>query len=502
MSDPYTPAGANPTLLTYALGVAPQPVQASDPMIFTLTVSNATDNIITCTEIQLLLPVGTDTTDLIEAGVTVDVGPQAEWQVGAAGGIVTLTAPAGGAVIEGDQLVFTIATTVNATPGTAIVTLAETAASGSAQSQTGEACWTVDKFPDDFSLSSLDTEPPGHYDIAYGATAELMWTATGAGVTCMLDYQPAEDGAPVSQPVGNAGPLVTQPLTRPEGVIFTVTASVHVLGQDEPLIAQSQLSVSVEALSLAVEVEPPVVGVGGLVRLRWDAANADHCVLDDGSILPAKGFRYFIVDQGRQFTVTAFAADGSDKQTQLSVEVDPTIQPTEAGYVISGAPGGAGAPGTNSDQWEYTTGGGGGGTGGDGVLQQSLPVLDKAGRARVIPITITGGTGGPGGAGGAYTVEQEVYGYGDSGPGGPGGDAVLDVTLVQPDPVPAQYIISLVPGQGGQGGPAQQPSHLAPEGGIPGQPGAQGGPGRISATIDGEPVTLPGGSAAAATSEE
>jgi hypothetical protein len=152
-------------------------------------------------------------------------------------------------VIGSAGLVFMIATTANAQPGTASVTLRETASDDGGPQQQGTGAFSVSKFPIDFSLSDLQAVPPEKLDIPSGQPASLNWTAIGAGVSCTLTYQPSDAGPTVSVSVPNipaGGVYATEPLTRAGSVVFTLIAKVSILGQDQPLIVQKQLVVSVD----------------------------------------------------------------------------------------------------------------------------------------------------------------------------------------------------------------------------------------------------------------
>jgi hypothetical protein len=463
-------------MLTYALDPAPRPLRVGAPFTLTIAVTNAGDDRITCNSIALLLPVGTDASDLIGAGAGLDGRPPDGWGCTEAGGIVTFTAPPGGVAIEGQGLVFTIAATANSQPGAATVTLSAT---GSPKSELPGTSWTVDKFPADFTLSDLTAVPPDRLDIAYGDTARLNWTATGAGVSCVLDYQPADGGKPVSKAVPNSpdhGAFTTGPLTRHGDVVFTLRAEVTPLGQDNPLIAQRQLTVTVESLSLTVVGGPATVGVNGLVRLAWDAPNADHCTIDNlWPRYPASGSCYFVLRKSHIFTITAVGGGSQREQKQFSVQVDPSIKPNVDGHVITGA---AGAAGTSARDFDPARPGG---PGGDAILTLSLNPLAMTDGAPVVPITLTGGAGGAGGDGGRFSsaiIDREPPAW-----GGNGGVAMAILTMDRDGP-PVHYLINLNGGAGGPGG-------LSNGSGWPN--GAAGLASGASLTIDGGTVTMPGG---------
>jgi hypothetical protein len=479
-------AGDGDTLLTYALQADPDPPRIGGAAGLTLIVSNMARHPITCTKIVLTIPVGTGARDLVADTTALQTTKLFGWNIDQSGGTITFHCEAGAAIGD-DGLSFGILDlAINDQPGTAKLDIDETAARDGGQSQTGSTAIEVAKFPAEFHLGELTANP---VVVAGGGSTTLMWTGS-VDATYTIEYQPHDDGTIVQQPVGAVGPYAATDLRRGAGVIFTLTATTSQPGSDEPLVVQRQVAVEVDVLSLQVAVEPPSVGPGGLVRLRWNAPNANHCVLDDGSVQPAVGSVYYVVSADREFTVLAYAPGGGSLQAQAAVTVETSIVPTEPGYSIVGAQGPVGGHGANgSGLWSDTSDGGPGGVGGDGILQQSLPPLDTIGHGRVIPIQLTGGKGGTGGAGGIWTPwpRQDPFGIRNSGQGGQGGRAVLDVTLDHQNATPAQYIVTMTPGPGGDGGPGQKGGTQTR---IWGQPGSQGPSGSISATIDGLPLTF------------
>jgi hypothetical protein len=469
------------TLLTYALFVDPDPLQVNGSCILTLVVSNSTRAPITCGAIRLTLPVGTNAKDLIPSGVGIETQRPPDWSAGQDGGVITLTPSGDAGTIKGDSVTFVIATSINGEPGTATMTIDETASSP-AQPTPAERTATIalPKFPIQFRLSELTTQD---HDVAYGGSAMLMWTGAGEKVIYTLEYQPADDGVPVTANVCNVGPYTAQNLTRSGSVIFTLTASVTVPGQDEPLIAQRERTVAIETLSLSLAVAPPTVGMNGLARLRWRAPNADHCTLEDGTVLPASGVWYVVVPRTHVFTVTAYGRAGDSTQDQRTVMVDPAIVPTEAGHVITGSVGDQGARGKYWPRDWNATPGDPGARGGDAVFTGPIPPLDLTVKpARVIPVVITGGSGGVGGRGGeTIGTHGQPVGLGQrGGNGGEGGNAVVDVTFDSSAGAPAQYIVTVTAGPGGAAGAGGDPS---------GAGGGPGSPGSVSITIDGQVVS-------------
>jgi hypothetical protein len=476
---------AGETLLSYALGVHPDPLQAGQRAGLVLVVSNAGDQAITCRGIVLTLPVGTAATDLIDGGSAVDTSPAQGWTVEALGGVITFTAPAGGAVIEGAGLIFTATITLNPQPGTATILLQETASDDDDPSQVRTASFTVDKFPVEFSLSDLTAVPADALDIAYGQPAYLNWIAKGKDVSCTLHYQPADEGAPVSQEVPNTpsvGRFTTHALTRRDRVVFTLIARMNISGQDNPVTAQRQLEVTVASLWLTFSVAPSTVPVNGLVRLEWHAPNATSCILDldESQPLPSSGFLFRVMTASHEFSLAALGPEGQFEAAQCRVTVDPALVATETGYTIAGSPGRQGISGPMQMSGDPADGEPGG-RGGDAILTGSLPPLDLAGTKRIVPISLRGGDGGAGGNG-SVVFNGGGLGQMRGGNGGNGGNAIANVTLDALRVSPAQYIIvEVISGSAGAPGLGMPPGRYPPPGSA----------GHASLTIDGRPVSLP-----------
>lgn len=444
-------AATDATLLTYRLGHDPDPLRVGQPATLTLLVSNSGRGFVTCSSITVTMTPGKNAKNLTDQVDAIEVSKPAGWDVAAEAGTFTLTPSGDAGRIGPAGLAFVFAAIeVNSEPGTATIAIDEMAEAGDQPLETRSTGIDVPKFPTAFRLGELQCDPE---DIPAGGSVALMWAGTGDKVSYSIDYQPADSGTPVHVPVGSAGPYPSVGLTRSGDVVFTLSAEFTVPGQDKPLVARRQATATVEALRLDhFVVQPPAVGVNGLVRLSWDAPNAEYCTLEDGTKLDASGTFYLLLQESRDFTLTAYGALGQVDQRQARISVDPRIQPNEAGYAVVGITGDRGPPGISvagggeGHGPGNPTAGGTGGRGGDAVLRMSLPPLDHSNRpARVIPIHVTGGTGGDGGPGGDF------YGVGrmPNGDGGPGGDALLDITLDAPNESPAQYVIVLTPGAGG-----------------------------------------------------
>jgi hypothetical protein len=262
------------TLLTYALYVDPDPLDVSAAARLTLVVSNSTRHAITCTSIQVMFLQGPDAKDLTPANAAIQTQVPTCWSAARAGGDITLTPSGDAGTIGGLGLSFLIATTTNDQPGTATITIAEAASSPSQPSQTRTATIAVPKFPTRFSLSDLVATPD---EIPFGGSVSLTWTGTQiAGATYKLQ-------SPGSQPVtvGNTGPYAV-PSLKIFPAVFTLTVSLTVPGQDDPLTVQKQTTVMQEPKLRILDftASKRVVSVDdGKLALTWETLRATSLTL-------------------------------------------------------------------------------------------------------------------------------------------------------------------------------------------------------------------------------
>jgi hypothetical protein len=469
-------------LLDYALLVNPDPLQASvQNAILTLVVSSAQRDPVNCASIMVTFPLGTVASTLTTALTGMQTQTPDGWTATDQGsGTLSLTPQTAKAGTIGDQpLIFVFSRiTVNDAAGTCAISIDETASTPSQPSEDRGLKLTVAKFPQQFHVSELTADS---LDVPAGGSATLRWTGSSAGATYTMQYQPHDEGPPVNDPVGNNGPYVSTALSRASSVTFTLIVAVTVPGLDHPLIVQRQASVNVETLTLAFDVQPPTVGVNGLVKLHWIANNATSCQLNPGPPIAASGTLYLVVQKTTIFTLTANGHAGGLLQQQRTVTVDPSIAPNITGRQIVGANGGFGGNGNNG--FGDAGNGGNGGDGGDAILDVTLPPLDPTGGAsRVMPITLAGGSGGAGGNGGNDEGADPgpIGPGGNAGNGGRGGDATLNATLDESAGAPAQFIIVMAAGNGAAGGQGG-------DGTNEGSGGSHGRQGIVSMLINGVP---------------
>ena len=469
-------AQSGDTLLKYAFCVDPDPLRVSGKGMLTLIVSNPGRTVVTCTAIKVYITPGPQAKNLTATDATIETRPQKGWNARLVDGAFVLTPSGSAGQIGPDGASFVFAAIdINDQPGTAAIGITETASTGGQPAQDRHASIDVYKFPVAFALGTLTCDPD---DIPWNGSTTLTWSGTGEHVTYTLGYRPGDGGDLVSVPVPAAGPWPVHHLTRTGGVVFTLTATMTIPGQDAPIVAKRQTTVTVSTLSLTLVVQPPAVGRNGLVRLSWRAPNAEYCTLEDGTRLPAAGTCFVTLAQSRDFLMTAYGG-GDSRQEQRHVAVDPAIVATETGYAITGVAGGQGADGTVCNESVpdprhrcYPTPGGKGGAGGDARLDGQLPPLDTTVKPRrVIPIALTGGQGGPGGSGGCTIPDfGPPRNEQPDGPGGDGGSAILAATFDKPGEPPAQYVVVPTPGQGGTGSSPGSPGGIS----LPGSTVPQG----------------------------
>jgi hypothetical protein len=255
-----------PTLLTYSILLNPEPFQVNDQGTVTLIVSKSTPGTITCTEIKVTLLLGKAGRDLTtDASSIVTQPPSDSWVVAPDGGVITLT-PSGGAGNFGAQGVpFVFAgIAVNAEPGTTMIRIDETASSASDPTPLSRCVMLpIAKFPVQFSVSNLVITPA---EVPFGGSCSVMWTGTPA--TYMLEYPGCPPGG---KQVSNVGPFGMQDLTTFPAA-FTLTVSLSVPGQDEPLVLQRQKVAEMVPQLKIVDFSASTTLVSGadVLTLSWE----------------------------------------------------------------------------------------------------------------------------------------------------------------------------------------------------------------------------------------
>jgi hypothetical protein len=232
-------------LLDYAILTAPAPLQAGVPADLTLSISNGgrqtvtvTSQTVTVTSIVITLPIGTNAKDLT-ASTGFASSTSSGWEINQYDGQLTLTPPSGGGEVGSTSIVVTIDNVaVNDQPGTTHLFIDETAALGDGSPATRSASLPVAKFPMQFSLTDLTVSP---IEVPFGGSATLMWTGSTADqASYTLDY-PGAPEHPI--PVTNVGPYTANNLTI-FPAFFTLAVTITLPGQDAPVTAQKQATVS------------------------------------------------------------------------------------------------------------------------------------------------------------------------------------------------------------------------------------------------------------------
>jgi hypothetical protein len=471
-------------LLAYAILPSPDPLVVSGSGTLTLAVSNTTSHPMTVSSIAIDLEPGVNAKDLIATSDDLGSGDPVGWTTAFDGGIVTLTpvsTPSGadGMPVGADGIALVITgLRVNDQPGTSLLCITEVASGVGAPMTARTTTIAVPKFPQTFALSDLTVSQTS---VAPGSSVVLAWNGTG-GATCTLSYDPDGNGAQTFA-VGENGPYSAQNLTAPRVVVFTLAATVHVTGQDQPLVVQRFAQVTVTTAALSFSALPSSVGVNGVVRLAWQTAGTSSRALAPlGSNLAAIGSAYVLVDATTTFTLTATeAGTGRPVEQQQTVIVDPSIVATST-IDLTGKAGSPGNHGVNDYFGGERIPGepslADGGTGGPGEtvadVTQAIGPLDMAGTSgNVVLVSYAGGAGGPGGNGGDALVTGQI---GNGGKGGKGGDAGKVTIQFSASGTPAQVIIALGAAPGGIGGNAGH-NRMPFGGGRVGQPGANGAAG-------------------------
>lgn len=463
-------AAADAPLLNYGFLSFPDPLQASRPAQLTLIVSNGTSQFITVSSIAVTLPVGTTAKTLTASANGVGTVVPDGWSANQNGGIFTLTPTTSGAGRIGPQGLTFLFTgiTVNDQPGTCTVTITEEASAPGKPSAARTTGIQVSKFPETFALSGLTVTPPA---VGIGGSTVLMWTGSATTnalpVLYALQYDPDGNGSQTFT-VNPTGPYNATDLTAPV-VVFTLTATVPVPGEDRPLTIQRQAVATVSTATVSFSALPSTVAKNGVTRLAWTTSGTTSRTLDPGGTsLPVSGYAYVVVKATTVFTLRASAPNQGPISPQQTVTVVDTIVGTDT-YRAMGSQGRPGPSGVNGAGGRRGGTGGSGGPGGPNPgFATSLGPLDPSSTpARVAHLVFQGGKGGTGGVGGSGTPG------GVGGPGGTGGDTVGTLTITfDPTQSPQQVIVDIGPGPGGDGGPggANTSGGTAPNG-SPGDPG-------------------------------
>jgi hypothetical protein len=259
-------------------------------------------------------------------------------------------------------------------------------------------------------------------------------------------------------------------LTAPV-IVFTLSATVTVPGEDSPLVYQRQAVATVSVARVTFFALPSSVGVNGVAKLVWQTVGTTSRTLNPGSAsVPPNGYAYVAISATKTFSLTAIeAGTGRPIVQQQTVTADPTIVATSTQNYV-GQTGGNGSSGSDGGN-NYPGGSGGWGAPGQPVGDRTVTVgpLDTSSTPRnVVLIAYAGGNGGRGGNGGNGNPVG-----GNGGNGGPGGDAGALTVQFGPTGAPQQIILGIAAASGGGGGTGGTGTR---SGKVP--DGLQGNPGR------------------------
>ena len=265
------------TQLTYNLTTSPNPLQvngtnASMTVIASAQRSGATN----IQSITVMIPLGTGSQSLADTNTQITAQGPNGWTLNTPvnNGVFTFYAPSSGDNGLSGGLVFLFTgITVNASEGTATVTIEENEDSDAQRS------FRVSKFPADFQLSPLTVTPTVADP---GDTATVSWSGS-AGYTYTLSPGTLfPEGTADNLP--NAGSLTTNPLT--ENAIITLTVSNG--DNQDSFVTQEVAGVTVNRPSISgftidggTTLDDAVLGA--VVDLAWQTQDAESVAVFCGS---------------------------------------------------------------------------------------------------------------------------------------------------------------------------------------------------------------------------
>jgi hypothetical protein len=315
------------TLLSYAVSGNQDPIQASpqdgDPSVLTLmiVVSNSTHELIDCQSISFGFLKGTDAKDLFSDATGIGTTHPKGWNLTQNGSLFTATPEtAKDGQIGRDGLTFVLSgIKVNEQPGTTDMTITEVTAHN-----TATFSYPLEKFPQQFEIGSLTAQP---LIVNEGSSTTLFWNGTGGG-TYELMYA-NEDGNTVTimhpegepdQPLPANGSYTIDKLKVTPTMTFYLLVTLQVAGQQEPLKAQRQCTVTVippkpTINSFTITANPVTPGQPFSFILNWDIVGAFQITANDGQggqerTLPipknATSYQVFPTQLITNYTLTVF----------------------------------------------------------------------------------------------------------------------------------------------------------------------------------------------------
>lgn len=282
--------------LSYSMLPNPYPLQVpqttSQFSTLTLIVSNSGSEIVYVSSITVTLPgPSQNAQDLTDSfnGIGVQVpslNNNPLWTVSQVGGQFTLTPineavgqiGAAGVDFVFDQIL------VNNSVGICAVNITE--AAGSATQPYGSRSAppiSLEKWPSQFSMAGPTASP---IQVNYDGSTLVKWSVTGTGVTTVLMYDPDGKGLQ-TYPEPNVNAVTVNNLTNPQGVIFTLQATVMIPGTSESMVYQQQVTVSVvpqPQVTFNIAPNPIVPGNPLTFTLSWSVVDVSNfqIIANDG----------------------------------------------------------------------------------------------------------------------------------------------------------------------------------------------------------------------------
>ncbi|HEY0319608.1 MAG TPA: hypothetical protein VGC66_01425 [Pyrinomonadaceae bacterium] len=318
------------TLLTYAVQTNQDPIQASpqtgdkSSLTLMIVISNDTHKIIDCQSLSFGFLKGTDAKDLFPDATGIGTSVPKGWSIKQDGSLFTATPDPSkdghNGKIGRDGLTFVLSNIkVNEQPGTTDMTITEVTTN-----HTGTLSYPLEKFPPQFKIGPLTAQP---LIVNEGSSTTLFWNGTGGG-TYELMYADA-DGNTVTimhpkgepdQPLPANGSYTIDKLEVTPVMTFYLLITLYVPGQQEPLKAQRQCTVTVKPPqpainSFTIKANPITPGQPFSFTLKWDIVGAFQITANDGQggqerTLPipnnATSYQVFPTQLITNYTLTVF----------------------------------------------------------------------------------------------------------------------------------------------------------------------------------------------------
>lgn len=314
-------------LLSYAISANQDPIQASpqkgdkSSLTLMIVVSNSTHQLIECQSISFGFLKGTGAKDLFSDATGIGTTHPTGWTIKQIGSLFTATPDtAKDGKIGAGSLTFVLSNIkVNEQPGTTDMTITEVTTHN-----TATFSYPLGKFPPQFKIGPLNAQP---VIVNEGSNTTLFWNGTGGG-TYELMYADA-DGNTVTimhpkgepdQPLPANGSYTIDKLEVTPVMTFYLLVTLYVAGQQEPLEAQRQRTVTVippkpTINCFSIKANPVTPGQPFSFTLSWDVVGAFQITANDGQggqerTLPipktATSYQVFPTQLITNYTLTVF----------------------------------------------------------------------------------------------------------------------------------------------------------------------------------------------------